>query len=148
MKSSKMWKVWVSISPLILDVTFNSVQLLSKHPTGFKVQHALLSSTKQSHITLIIQKIHVNSQQNRQVIKTLPVVDDFHIAVLFNPQFTDNYIMYTAKRVRPCVCLFMPVRIHTHIVSRPLLSNPRTLCSQIKPGYHWLILGKSHSYNQ
>lgn len=56
--------------------------------------------------------------------KPLPVVDNFHIAVLFNPQFTDNYIMYTAKRVRPCVCLFMPVRIHTH--THTLKSNQDT----------------------
>lgn len=32
------------VLPLILDVSFYFVQLLSKHPTGLEIQHALVSS--------------------------------------------------------------------------------------------------------
>lgn len=37
-----------------------------------------------------------------------PVVDYLYGAVLFDPEFAQYHVVYTAKRVGPCVGLFVP----------------------------------------
>lgn len=56
----------------------------------------MLITTIQQHII-----VHV-------FIVYLPVVDYFHCAILLNPQFAQNDIVYTAVRVTPCVCFVVP----------------------------------------
>lgn len=37
-----------------------------------------------------------------------PVVDYLYCAVLFNPEFAKDHVVYTAERVGPCVGFFVP----------------------------------------
>lgn len=39
----------------------------------------------------------------------LPVVDYLNSSILFNPEFSQDDVMYTAHRIHPCICFFMPV---------------------------------------
>lgn len=39
------------------------------------------------------------------------MVDYLYSAVLFNPEFAQDHVVYTAERVGPCVGFFVPVGV-------------------------------------
>lgn len=41
-------------------------------------------------------------------VSLIPVVDNLHIAVLFDPQLSHDDVVHTTRGVHPCVCLIMP----------------------------------------
>lgn len=124
-------------SPLVLNVTFNSVQLFSKQPTGFKVQNTFLSSTNPSESR---QTISINKKQYK------------HVTFLTDPRSV--YLWLTISTVPYCSIQSLPrmmlctqqkglVHVYASLclwrhtnVSRQL---PTTCHSDIGRGHYWLI---------
>lgn len=58
----------------------------------------------------------------------VPVVDNLHCPILLNPQFTQNNVMHTAHRVRPCVSFSVSERERVKVLkNRSAKTNTQNL---------------------
>lgn len=79
------------------------------YQTGFEAQEEAHTAHSNLYGLQLRSSKEFTSNKSATDDDVSPVVDYLYSAVLFNPEFAQDHVVYTAERVGPCVGFFVPV---------------------------------------